>query len=76
MLKDAFVHGWLTRDELDARAGQALAARTQPIDDSLLLMTPSLGGEPRSSDCSEHHESHFNHAYRFRGVAWISREMS
>ena len=28
MLKDAFVHGWLTRDELDARAGQALAART------------------------------------------------
>jgi hypothetical protein len=27
-LKDAFVHGRLTRDELDARAGQALAART------------------------------------------------
>jgi hypothetical protein len=27
-LKHAFVHGWLTRDELDARAGQALAART------------------------------------------------
>ena len=27
-LKDAFVHGQLTRDELDARAGQALAART------------------------------------------------
>jgi hypothetical protein len=27
-LKDAFVHGRLTKDELDARAGQALAART------------------------------------------------
>jgi hypothetical protein len=27
-LKDAFVHGRLTRDELDARAGRALAART------------------------------------------------
>ena len=27
-LKDAFVHGRLTRDELDVRAGQALAART------------------------------------------------
>jgi hypothetical protein len=27
-LKDAFVHGRLIRDELDARAGQALAART------------------------------------------------
>jgi Domain of unknown function (DUF1707) len=25
-LKDAFVHGRLTRDEFDARAGQALAA--------------------------------------------------
>ena len=27
-LKDAFVHGQLNKDELDARAGQALAART------------------------------------------------
>jgi len=27
-LKDAFVHGRLTRDELDTRAGQALSART------------------------------------------------
>ncbi len=27
-LKDAFVHGRLTKDELDARAGQALTART------------------------------------------------
>ena len=27
-LKTAFVHGRLTKDELDARAGQALAART------------------------------------------------
>ena len=27
-LKDAFVHGRLTKDELDARTGQALAART------------------------------------------------
>jgi hypothetical protein len=27
-LKDAFVHGRLTKDELDTRAGQALAART------------------------------------------------
>jgi hypothetical protein len=28
VLKDAFVHGQLTKDELDARAGRALAART------------------------------------------------
>jgi hypothetical protein len=28
-LKDAFVHGRLTRDELGARVGQALAARTR-----------------------------------------------
>src|ERR1700746_2905945 len=28
-LKDAFVHGRLTRDELDARAGRALAAWTR-----------------------------------------------
>jgi Domain of unknown function (DUF1707) len=28
VLKDAFVHGGLTKDELDARAGRALAART------------------------------------------------
>jgi Domain of unknown function (DUF1707) len=28
VLKAAFVEGWLTRDELDARAGRALAART------------------------------------------------
>ena len=27
-LKDAFVHGRLSRDELDARAGRALSART------------------------------------------------
>jgi Domain of unknown function (DUF1707) len=27
-LKDAFVHGRLTKDELDARAGQTLSART------------------------------------------------
>ena len=29
-LKDAFVQGRLTRDELDARAGRALSARTWP----------------------------------------------
>jgi hypothetical protein len=28
MLKDAFVHGRLARDELDVRAGRALSART------------------------------------------------
>jgi hypothetical protein len=28
ILRDAFVHGQLTRDELDTRAGRALAART------------------------------------------------
>ena len=28
VLKEAFVHGRLTKDELDVRAGQALAART------------------------------------------------
>ncbi len=27
-LKDAFVQGWLTRDELSVRAGQVLASRT------------------------------------------------
>ena len=30
-LKDAFVHGRLTKDELDARAGQALAAHERGL---------------------------------------------
>ena len=39
-LKTAFVHGRLTRDELDARAGRALAARTRADLDALTADIP------------------------------------
>ena len=40
-LKTAFAHGQLTKDELDARAGQALAARTYA---DLAALTADLPG--------------------------------
>jgi hypothetical protein len=42
-LKDAFVQGRLTRDELDVRAGRALAARTRA---ELAALTADLPGGP------------------------------
>ena len=41
-LKNAFVHGRLTKDELDTRAGQALAARTYA---DLAALTSDITGE-------------------------------
>ena len=49
-LKDAFVQGRLTRDELDARAGQALSARTYADLAALTADIPAaagLGGRAR-----------------------------
>ena len=42
-LKDAFVQGRLTRDELDTRAGRALAARTRA---ELAALTADIPGGP------------------------------
>jgi hypothetical protein len=42
-LKDAFVQGRLTRDELDVRAGRALAARTRV---ELAALTADIPGDP------------------------------
>jgi len=42
-LKDAFVHGRLTKDEFDARAGQALIARTRA---DLAALTADIPGPP------------------------------
>ena len=42
-LKTAFVHGQLTKDELDARAGQALAARTYA---DLAALTAGISPRP------------------------------
>ena len=42
-LKDAFVQGRLTRDELDVRAGRALAARTRA---ELAALTADIPGDP------------------------------
>jgi Domain of unknown function (DUF1707) len=42
-LKDAFVQGQLTRDELDMRVGQALAARTGA---ELAALTADIAGGP------------------------------
>ena len=39
-LKDAFTQGRLTRDELDARTGQALAARTYAELDAVTADIP------------------------------------
>jgi hypothetical protein len=45
-LKTAFVHGRLTKDELDTRAGQALAARTYA---DLAALTADIPGEPAAA---------------------------
>jgi len=49
-LKTAFVSGQLTKDELDARAGQALAARTYAdlaaLTAGLTLGTPRVASRP------------------------------
>ena len=42
-LKDAFVHGRLTRDELDVRAGRALAAQTRAY---LAMLTADIQAGP------------------------------
>jgi hypothetical protein len=46
-LKTAFVHGRLTRDELDARAGQALTARTCADLVALTADIPAAAGPAR-----------------------------
>ena len=45
-LKNAFVHGRLTKDELDARAGQALAARTCA---DLAALTADIPADPAAA---------------------------
>ena len=45
-LKDAFVQGRLTRDELDVRAGRALAARTRA---DLAALTADIPGSPAAA---------------------------
>ena len=45
-LKDAFVHGRLTKDELDARAGRALTARTHA---DLAALTADITAEPAAA---------------------------
>ena len=45
-LKDAFVHGRLTKDELDTRAGQALAARTYADLAALTADIPAAAPAP------------------------------
>jgi hypothetical protein len=45
-LKDAFVQGRLTRDELDVRAGRALAARTHA---ELAALTADIPGDPAAT---------------------------
>jgi hypothetical protein len=44
-LKDAFVHGRLTSDELDARTGRALSARTYADLAALTADIPAVAGE-------------------------------
>jgi len=46
-LKDAFVHGRLTKDELDARAGRALTARTCADLAALTADIPAAAGLAR-----------------------------
>ena len=46
-LKDAFVHGRLTKDELDARAGRALAARTCAELDAVTADIPRVRAASR-----------------------------
>ena len=45
-LKDAFVYGRLSRDELDVRAGRALAARTRAELSALTADIPAEPAEP------------------------------
>jgi hypothetical protein len=45
-LKDAFVQGRLTRDELDVRAGRALGARTRA---ELAALTADIPGSPAAT---------------------------
>ena len=45
-LKDAFVHGRLTKDELDARAGRTLAARTCAELDAVTADIPPARAAP------------------------------
>jgi Domain of unknown function (DUF1707) len=45
-LKDAFVQGQLTRDELDVRAGRALDARTRA---ELAALTADIPGDPAAA---------------------------
>lgn len=45
-LKHAFVHGRLTKDELDVRAGQALTARTRGELAALTADIPVPAGQP------------------------------
>jgi len=46
-LKDAFVYGRLTKDELDARAGQSLTARTRADLAALTADIPAVAGPAR-----------------------------
>ena len=48
-LKTAFVHGQLTRDELDVRAGRALTARTCADLAALTADIPAAAGPPHRS---------------------------
>jgi DUF1707 SHOCT-like domain len=45
-LKDAFVHGRLSKDELDVRAGRALAARTCAELDAVTADIPPVRAAP------------------------------
>ena len=47
VLKEAFVHGRLTKDELDVRAGQALAARTYA---DLAALTADIPAAPATAE--------------------------
>ncbi len=49
-LKNAFVHGRLTKDELDARAGQALTARTRA---ELAALTADLPASPQAAPSAQ-----------------------
>jgi Domain of unknown function (DUF1707) len=49
-LKDAFVHGRLTKDELDTRAGRALAARTCAELDAVTADILPVPSTPATAD--------------------------
>jgi hypothetical protein len=48
-LKDAFVHGRLTKDELDTRAGQALSAQTRADLAALTADIPAVTSPPAAA---------------------------